>query len=83
MKLPIRVNPRIVSYTQLFCFVTPVVATAGKPFKTRLIVLDHKNRKHVLDEHVFRWVGSQQQVDVAIEAGKPEPPLPHFLDQST
>lgn len=82
--LTVKVPPHRPIYTQLFTFVIPVTAKAGEPLRTRLIVVDHKNRKHVLEEHKFRWVGTQQQIDEAIEAGKEEPPPPPpLLAQTT
>jgi hypothetical protein len=74
MLIPIRLRPGRILYSQLFTYITPVIATPGKPFRTRLIVIDHQNRKHVLEEHTFRFIGSQKQIDDAVEAGREEPP---------
>lgn len=71
--MPVRVHPKFVRYIQLMTFVAPVVAKAGEPFKTKLVLVDHKTRKYVLEEHTFRFVGSQQQIDQALQAGKEEP----------
>lgn len=71
---PVKIHPNFVGYKQLFTYVSPVIAKAGQPLKTKLILVDHKNRKYVLDEHTFRFIGSQQQIDEALEAGKEEPP---------
>lgn len=72
--MPIKVHPRFVRYTQLMTFVAPVVAKAGEPFKGKFILVDHKNRKYVLEEHTFRFIGSQQQIAQALQAGKEESP---------
>jgi hypothetical protein len=73
LMIPVKVHPRFVRYTQLMTFVAPVIAKAGEPFKAKFILVDHKNRKYALEEHTFRFIGSQQQIDEAIEAGKEEP----------
>jgi hypothetical protein len=72
--MPIKVHPRFVRYTQLMAFVAPVVAKAGEPFKGKFILVDHKNRKYSLEEHTFRFIGSQQQITTALQAGKDEAP---------
>lgn len=72
--MPIKVHPRFVRYTQLMTFVAPVVGKAGEPFKGKFILVDHKNRKYVLKEHIFRFIGSQQQITQALQAGKDESP---------
>jgi hypothetical protein len=73
--IPVKVHPRFVRYTQLMTFVVPVIAKAGEPFKAKFVLVDHKNRKYVLEEHTFRFIGSQQQIDQALQAGKEEPAL--------
>jgi hypothetical protein len=73
--IPVKLHPKLVRYTQLMTFVAPVIAKAGQPFKAKLILVDHRNRKYALDEHTFRFIGSQQQIDEALNAGKEEPPL--------
>ena len=72
--MPIKVHPRFVRYTQLMTFVAPVVGKAGEPFKGKFILVDHKNRKYVLEEHIFRFIGSQQQITQALQAGKDQSP---------
>ena len=71
--MPVKVHPKFVRYTQLITFVAPVIAKAGEPFKAKFVLVDHKNRKYVLDEHTFRFIGSQQQIDQALQVGKEEP----------
>jgi hypothetical protein len=71
--IPVKVHPRFVRYTQLMTFVAPVIAKAGEPFKAKFILVDHKNRKYLLEEHTFRFIGSQQQIDQALQAGKEDP----------
>jgi hypothetical protein len=78
--LPVNVPPGRLVYTQFMAFCSPVLAKPGQPFKTRLIATDHQNRRYVLEENTFRWIGSQKQIDEALEAGKEEPPL--FGDHS-
>jgi hypothetical protein len=73
--MPVKVHPRFVRYTQLMTFVAPVIAKAGEPFKGKFILVDHKNRKYVLEEHTFRFIGSEQQIAQALQAGKDEPSL--------
>jgi hypothetical protein len=73
--MPVKVHPRFVRYTQLMTFVAPVIARAGEPFKAKFVLVDHKNRKYVLEEHTFRFIGSQQQIDQALQTGKEEPAL--------
>lgn len=68
--IPVKVHPKFVRYTQLITFVAPVVAKAGEPFKGKFVLVDHKARKYVLEEHTFRFIGSQQQIDQALRAGE-------------
>lgn len=78
--IPVKVHPRFVRYIQLMTFVAPVIAKAGEPLKAKLVLVDHKNRRYVLEEHIFQFIGSQQQIDQALQAGKED--HPHSVDSS-
>lgn len=54
------IEPQTMAHIQLSAIVTPIVATRGKPWRGRLIVVDQFHRKHKTQKIEFKWVSPEQ-----------------------
>jgi hypothetical protein len=54
------IEPGTLAHIQLAAIVKPIIATKGKPWRGRLVVVDHFHRKHKTQKIEFKWVGGPQ-----------------------
>jgi hypothetical protein len=55
------IQPGTLAHIQLAAIVKPIIATKGKPWKGRLVLVDHFHRKHKTQKIEFKWVGGPQE----------------------
>src|SRR5437879_10451164 len=54
------IPPGTLAHIQPAAIVQPIIATKGKPWKGRLILVDHFQRKHKTQRIEFKWDGGPQ-----------------------